>query len=452
MFKKLFILLLIFSSGIQAQFTIKGHMDPPLDYSWVALYQLQGAKQNYKVNTGIKNGEFTLTIPTNSEKGIYRILYDLENRLFVDIIYNEENISFTFNPRYPNKKIKFIKSDENIIYQDYLDAITKPQHQLDSLQVAYFNSVDPEDKKTITDLYHNNYTLFTNTQQHFERISEGKLAQHFIKASSRYNSAKPISKPIDYLEEMKAHYFDFLDLNNPVLLNSTFINDKINDYIFYLNTSEVKATLYKLQKEAITTVLNKISSNDSLTKDIEEGLMYTFAQQENIVMVNFLINQYLLLPKEYQDVPFINDIKGQLKTAVGMLVPNISWQQNNTSVDLYSLNKTENYIIVFWSSTCGHCLKEMPELYDYLKNNHQTQVIAIGLEDDDSKAGWQEEIKKYPKFINVYGENKWENTNARDYGVNATPTFFVLDAKKKVLAKPDDVDELKLFFEKHLKN
>ena len=94
----------------------------------------------------------------------------------------------------------------------------------------------------------------------------------------------------------------------------------------------------------------------------------------------------------------------------------------------------------------------MPVLYDYLKTNQQTQVIAVGLEDDESKAGWQQEITKYPKFINVYGTNKWENKYALDYGVNATPNFFVLDAKKKVLAKPDDVDELKLFFEKHLKN
>lgn len=452
MFKKIFILLLIFSSGIQAQYTIKGQMDPSLDYSWVALYQLQGAKQNYKANTGINKGEFTLTMPARSESGIYRLLYDLENKLFVDIIYNKENISLTFNPRFPNKKIKFNESEENILYQDYLEAISKPQHQLDSLQVAYFNTVDIEERDHISELYYHNHAQLLKTQQHFERISEGKLAKHFIKASARYNSAKPISEPTVYLEEMKIHFFDFLDLNNPALLNSTFINDKINDYIFYLNTSEDKTTQIELQRAAITNVLNRIRSNDSLAKDIEEGLLYTFAQQENIEMVNFLINQYLQLPKDFQDVPFINEIKFQLKTAVGMLVPNISWTQNNTTKDLYDLDNANTYIVVFWSSTCSHCLKEMPVLYDYLKNNQQTQVIAVGLEDDDSKTGWQEEITKYPKFINVYGENKWENKHAIDYGVNATPTFFVLDAKKKVLAKPNDVDELKMFFEKHLKN
>ena len=452
MFKKIFILLFIFSTGIQAQYTIKGHMDPSLDYSWVALYQLQGAKQNYKANTAVNKGDFTLSMPAGSERGIYRLLYDLENRLFVDIIYNEENINFTFNPRFPNKKIKFNESEENILYQDYLDAITAPQHQLDSLQVAYFNSDDIEERDHISELYYHNHAQLLKTQHHFERISEGKLAQHFIKASARYNSVKPISEPMVYLEEMKVHFFDFLDLNNPVLLNSTFINDKINDYIFYLNTSEDNVTLNKLQKEAITNVLNRISSNDSLAKDIEEGLLYTFAQQENIEMVNFLINQYLQLPKDFQDVSFINEIKFQLKTAVGMLVPNISWTQNNITKDLYGLDNANFYIVVFWSSTCAHCLKEMPVLYDYLKNNQYTQVIAVGLEDDDSKTGWQQEITKYPKFINVYGENKWENKHAKDYGVNATPTFFVLDVKKKVLAKPDDVDELKIFFEKHLKN
>lgn len=452
MLKKIFLILLIISSSIQAQYSIKGNMDPQLNYSWVALYQLQGAKQNYIANTVITNGEFTLAMPDASEAGIYRILYDLENRLFVDIIYNNENISFTFHPRYPYKMITFQESDENTVYQDYLDAIAKPQHHLDSLQVAYFNTEDFESKAEIGKMYKANYTKLTKTQQQFEQHSIGKLAVHFIKASARYNSDKPISTPTAYLEAMKAHFFDFLDLNNPVLLNSTFINDKINDYIFYLNTSEEKTILNKLQREAVITVLNKIRSNDGLKKDIEEGLIYTFSQQENIEMVNFLLNQYMQLPKELQDVPFIKNIKSQLKTAVGMLVPNISFDKNEIENNLYNLTDAKNFIIVFWSSTCSHCLIEMPVLYNYLKNSEITKVIAVGLEDEDSTEGWQREITKYPEFIHVYGNNKWENTYAREYGVNATPTFFVLDAKKKVIAKPDDVDELKLFFEKYLKN
>ena len=45
--------------------------------------------------------------------------------------------------------------------------------------------------------------------------------------------------------------------------------------------------------------------------------------------------------------------------------------------------------------------------------------------------------------------NKWKNNFARNYGVNATPSFYILDADKKIIAKPDDVDELTTFFTKN---
>ena len=87
MLKKIFFLLLLFTSIINAQHSVIGKMDPVSNYTWIVLYQLQGAKQNYITNTKVTNGEFSLTMPEKSSKGIYRLIYDRENRLFVDFIY-----------------------------------------------------------------------------------------------------------------------------------------------------------------------------------------------------------------------------------------------------------------------------------------------------------------------------------------------------------------------------
>lgn len=438
--------LLLFTSILSAQHSVNGKMEPASNYSWIVLYQLQGAKQNYIANAKVIDGEFSLTIPKNTEKGIYRLIYDLKNRLFVDFIYDNENIRFTFNPKYPDQFIKFTESENNKLYHAYLEAISLPQQKLDSLQVRYFNSSDKTEQENIVNSYYKFYSSLIAHQSNFEQLSNNKFVSHFIKASSRFNTSKPINTPSDYLVSIKTHFFHNIDFNNSALLNSSFINDKINDFIFYLNTSEDKKMLTQLQREAIATVINKIGSNKTLAKDIEEGLLYTFSQQENIVMVNYMLNQYLQLPKELQDTAFINDIKEQLKTAVGMPVPNIMWNENSTQKDLYGLTGSNYYVVAFWSSTCPHCLIEMPLLYDFLKDNSQTKVISVGLEDNTSKSGWETQIINYPKFINVYGENKWKNKFARDYGVNATPSFFVLDTDKKVIAKPDDVEELKAFF------
>ena len=55
--------------------------------------------------------------------------------------------------------------------------------------------------------------------------------------------------------------------------------------------------------------------------------------------------------------------------------------------------------------------------------------------------------KEYNEFINILDLDKWSSEKVKDYGVNAIPTYFVLDADKKILAKPVDFDELKTMFE-----
>ncbi|MDY7395931.1 TlpA disulfide reductase family protein [Aureibaculum sp. 2210JD6-5] len=441
MIKKFLLIVLLATTFANAQHTLNGKMQPNGDYEWMILYHMQGAKQNYIANADIVEGEFSFTLADSLDVGIYRLVYDLQNQLFVDVIYNNEDIAFIFNPENPNQEIQFTASDENKLYYDYLNSTTIPQYQLDSLQVAYFKSLD---KQNIVKAYEKNYQNLKNIQQQFEKQSEGKLAHHFIKASARYNPEEPIEKPNDYLKSTKAHFFDNVDFTDKTLLNSTFITDKINDYIFYLNASDDQEVNNQLKKEAISSVITKIGENYSLAKDIEEVLLYNFTQQQNVPIVKFILdNYYTKLPTEYQDLAFKKDVEAKIKTALGNKAPNISWADDN----LYHLSGFDNYVIVFWSTQCGHCLKEIPVLYDFLKDNSNTKVIAIGMEEDVSRPIWDKMVLNYPNFINVYGANKWQNKFAQAYGINSTPSYFILDTDKNIIAKPDDVEELKVFFE-----
>ncbi len=441
MLKKFLLVIFLTTTFVNAQHTITGKMQPTGDYEWMILYHLQGAKQNYIANADIKEGNFSFTIADSLDVGIYRLVYDLQNQLFLDVIYNNEDISFTFNPEHPNQEIQFTSSEENKLYYRYLNSTAVPQYQLDSLQVAYFNAAD---KGKINSLYQKKQGDLKKIQQQFEDDSKGKLAQYFIKASGRFNPEKLIDKPNDYLKSVKIHFFDFVDFSDETLLNSTFITDKINDYIFSLNASDDASVDAQLKREAISTVFTKIGDNYSLAKDIEEVLLYNFTQQQNVPIVRFILdNYYTKLPVSYQDLNFIKDVEAQIKTAIGNKAPNISWVDNN----LYNLSGFDNYVIAFWSSQCGHCLKEIPVLYDYLKNKPNTKVVAIGMEEEISKPLWEKMILNYPTFINVYGANKWQNEFAQEYGIHSTPTYFILNKDKKIIAKPDDVEGLKMFFE-----
>ena len=86
----------------------------------------------------------------------------------------------------------------------------------------------------------------------------------------------------------------------------------------------------------------------------------------------------------------------------------------------------------------------MPKVKDLMTTVSNTKVIAFGLE--DNAVNWSNEIKNYPDFVHSIGLGKWENPLVQTFAIAATPTYFVLDASKKIIVKPYDFEGLETFF------
>jgi hypothetical protein len=81
-----------------------------------------------------------------------------------------------------------------------------------------------------------------------------------------------------------------------------------------------------------------------------------------------------------------------------------------------------------------------------MKNKTSTKVIAFGMEKDNY--AWDNYIHRLSGWHHVLGLGKWENKTARTYQVYSTPTYLVLDANKKIIAKPDTIKDVMGFFDK----
>ena len=445
MTKQLLLLLVLIPAFLHAQYTIKGNLNPGDNFSWILLYKIKDGKQIYMDNAEVNNGTFEFIIPESENPGIYKVFYQLENQLYVEFIFNKENVEFTFDPYDPLSTIVFLNSEENIINQNYYNAITNKQRELDSIQVAYFNSKNSKVRKSIRKSYKKKIAEVSSIQLEFENLSEGKIANTFIKASKQYNHKNPISTTDDYLLKVKKHFFDAIDFNDPVLVNSTFLTNKIMDFIFYLNQSDDPEELNLLQKESIDISLSKIDSNLDFKKNVEESLLDQYASEKNEEMVNFMLsNYYDNLPLSFQDEGLRRYVLSEIKTTVGKKVPNLSWEENGAIQNLYDLDEADYYIIVFYSSGCPHCQIEVPVLYDFIKDTSNIKVIAIGLEDEETT--WEEMTDGFEKFTNILDLDKWESERVQDFGINNIPNYFILDKEKIIIAKPEDVEELKKYF------
>ena len=110
----------------------------------------------------------------------------------------------------------------------------------------------------------------------------------------------------------KSHYFDFINFNDAVLQNSIFYTEKIVDYVFYLNRSDDTEVQNGLYKNAIQEVVEKIGRNMLLKSEILTTLMYNFAQFENIIIIDFIVeNLYEKLPLDHQSKNDIQQIQDQ---------------------------------------------------------------------------------------------------------------------------------------------
>ncbi len=448
--KIVLVILIIFTSfnGF-SQDTIKGKMKPVKDYSWVILYQLKGVHQKYIANATVADGKFELIIPKGNESGMYRILYDNKKNMYLDFIYNHENVSLEFHPDYPSVLVKFMQSDENKLYQNYLDDITDGFNQLDSVQVNYFQSKMDSIDKNLQNFYHKKLIEVQLKQINYENLSNTKLANHFIRANNRYYAKNLIKQTNQYLDTLRSHYFDYIDFEDTKLEKSSFFMDRIIDYITYLHTSNDVTQTNTLQKKAIDNVLSKIKRVD-LKKDVMESLLFMYAQQENKEIVDFIFKDYYnKLPKQLQDMEFKLMIQDFFKTAIGQMAPQISWDVYGEKYDLYSLPKKDYYVVLFWSSSCSHCLKEVPLFNAYLKDKKNISTLAIGLESKESQDNWKELTFDFENIkYHILGLGKWKSTYSQDYGVTGTPSYYILDENKKIIAKPYDFKALKNFFDK----
>ncbi len=414
--------------------------------SRVVLYSAIGAKQKYVSYTDLKDGLFKLAIPKDSHKGMYRLVYDQKTMNYIDFLYLGSSFSVEFNPINTEASPIFINSEENSRYYKRLNRIGELQQKLDSMQVVCFQTQEPKILEEIEEAYMLQEKVVQEYITDFNQTEQNPIVRDLINANRRIQPKSPIRNPEEYLPYIKQHYFDTIDFSNENLIHSSVLIDKVMDYVFYLTVSRDPATQDKLYKEAVTDVLQKVDDQE-LKTGFTQSFIQSFLREENIGLTDFLFtNYYDKLSLEYQDVDFKNTVYQELKTAVGRSASDIVWTEEDKKVKLSELEGYDYYIIMFWSTTCPHCMKEIPKLHEYTQDNKKIKVIAVGMETEESKGTWKSETYYYPTFTHILGLGKWENPIARDYNVFSTPNYFILDADKTIIDKPYEMVDVKVFF------
>lgn len=234
---------------------IKGVFSPPNSFKAIMLYHLSEGDANY-VNYGTVNtkGEMQIVLDATVPKGLYRLVYALpqSEHNFEFIYTGTEDIVFNFDK---NTGVEFIISKENQLLQSYSQQVILAQNKL--VQLYTQPIID-----TLT--YRRYAQKIDSLQNSYEQLSNGTVASHFISASKPYAPSK-IETATEYISNVKTHYFDAIDFNDPILQNSNFITDKLLEYILQIHFSKPPYLQdYQSNIDAVYQVLAFIKPSDKL--------------------------------------------------------------------------------------------------------------------------------------------------------------------------------------------
>ena len=437
---KVFIIycILFISIGLNAQGSISGNFSPAKDFKWLIAYELTPGGEKYTADTAVKEGSFTLEMPINAQPGMYRLVYAVpQNEFYIDVIYDKkEQVKFNFNIQ---DGLTITNSEENKWFNEYFSKITKAQDRL----MEYYEKGN-ESKTEFTDIIKELKTI----QKSYEENHTNTIAHKFIKANRSYLS-EDYEDLETFLKQKKEHHFDNLNLNDPILQGSNFLTDKIASYVFSALPSDI-ATNNALDIEIIKNVkavANIIKSTpiNFQTKALHQIWEIAEANTMGSVQDYTFTNHLKKLAIANGNQKMVDDIESSTRLRVGAKSPEITWEANGKKHALSTMEKAENYLLVFWSSTCSHCLKELPELHKELKGYDSLKVLAIGLEDDE--INWKKVSATLPDFSHVIALGKWESEYAHTFKIQSTPTYFILDSEKRFIAKPESDKEVVEFLE-----
>ena len=413
--KVLGIMSLLALNSLSAQFKIDIEAPATFTPKEVYLYTLNGSKDvlNTKEIRKGNTWQFKVEKPYTGMLKLY---------------FPEGNISLNFISENKDVKLKFDSDKGKITNVQYLD---ESNFVMNNLQ-------DVQQKKEyilpalvqIKDYYDNSTSFRKALNDEIARLS---------------GSVSDLSK-YPFVQYYNTNYSKFLD-------KTTAKKDITHDEIIhYLSNSNDMLETSLLLRPVLMAYLN-VGPSTNVANDVDkllkavnletprgQTILSEFIEIFDTYAMADLKEKYLTEAKNLKctiNDRLSNTIATNKNTELGATFPNYIFQNpTNTTAKSIADVKANKKIIVFWSSTCSHCEAELPKLiekYNAIKSQN-AEVIAFSL--DSEKANYDAKVKSLP-WINDTELKGWYSSFAETYNVRATPTYFVLDANNKIIAKPD---------------
>lgn len=412
-----------------------------------SLFLIQGEKSVFVDSVyPLTTGDYSYHFNNNKhETGFYRLQFD--HRKFVNIVYDNEPVKALINIDKLPEGVTITESESNKFYHRFIKLNKEFKTKTDILNYVLVKYPEKDNyyQTTLseTDKLKKEYQQFINE---VETTLPKSLISRYIKSAQLpiVDYTLPIEKQLKYLKE---HLLDKIDFQDYTLTNTDVYANKAIEYLMlYSNPQLPKELLEKEFMSAVDSILNRSRKSEMVYKHLVEYLIDGFRKFGFDLIIDYIVSNYVIEDDICLDAQLETSIERRINQSkhlkIGNKAPELTLPDKTGKEVRLSTIKTDKTVLVFYSTTCPHCKEVLPklsELYKVLKN---TEIIAISM--DEKKEEWEKYIKENKfSWKDVHESKGWAGKTVEEYYIYATPSMFVLDKEKRIIAKPISVDEVR---------
>jgi thiol-disulfide isomerase/thioredoxin len=250
---------------------------------------------------------------------------------------------------------------------------------------------------------------------------------------------------------VKEHYWDDVMFNDDRLLRTPFFEKKLDEYFKNMVSPEPDSVIKEVNYILLFARTGKEIYPYLLTKFTNKYMNPEFMGQDKVFVYlfeNFYAKGDTMLLNPASRKIITDRAYSLMANQLGQPAPQLDLTDTSgKTASLYAINSPFT-VVAFWDPNCSHCKEEIPKLDSIYKTkwkNYGVKVYSVNIYDNEIPA-WKRFMKEKSlstDWVQAYetkeakmATEKAGKPNYRQlYDIYKTPTVYLLDKDKHIIAK-----------------
>lgn len=446
----------------------------PYQNQWVYLAYYYGGIKGLGDSAYLDaNSRGVLTGTEPLKQGVYIMASPQKTILFEMLVPEDQVFSISMDTMQADQSLQFTESEENNQFLEYTRYISPRAFAAEEGRKAIEAASDPAEKARLQkEVDRQLEEINTYRKKVMQEHPESMLALLFktmeeVPLPQKLQNPQTKADTLAQYRYAKEHYWDNFDFMDGRLVRTPIFENKLKTYLNNWVVPDSDSLIYEMNW-MMALGRNDPEMSRYLISYFVDNYMYPKIMGQDKVFLH-AYEKYIANNNPATD--WLNEKQRKAITDRAYMI--MANQLGAPAYDMALVDtagktkklydvKSDYVVINFWDPHCGKCKEELPKLdslYNKSWKKNNVQVYAVMVNEDAIK-DWVPAINKNGKgWIHVHQtkamraeEEKAQQANFRQlYDMRSTPTLFLLDKDKRIIAKNLGLEDLNNVLEQKIK-